>query len=63
MLTIKCSGGGKMIWACFVATETGHVAVTDLTVKSSVYQSILETNVKPSVWQLKLGFKLGHATG
>lgn len=52
-----------MIWACFVATETGHVAVTDLTVKSPVYQSILETNVKPSVWQLKLGFKLGHATG
>lgn len=52
-----------MIWACFVATGTGYVAVTDLTVKSSVYQSILETNAKPSVWQLKLGLKLGHATG
>lgn len=33
----------------------GHLGVTELTVNASVYWSILESNLRPSVWQLKLG--------
>jgi len=45
-----------MIWACSAATGPGHLAVIEFTMNSSVYQSILESNVRPSVWQLKLGW-------
>jgi len=54
--TVKHGGGGLMIWACSAATGPGHLAVIESTMNSSVYQSILESNVRPSVWQLKLGW-------
>ena len=54
MPTVKHSGGGLMIWACVVATVPGHLAVAESTVNSSVYQSILESNVRSRVCQLKL---------
>lgn len=31
----------------------GHLTVTEQNMNCSVYQSVLESNVKPSVWQLK----------
>lgn len=52
---VKHRGGGVMIWACFTATGPGQLVVIEVTTNFSVYQSILEPNVKPSVWQLKLG--------
>jgi len=51
----RLGGGGMMIWACFAATGPGHLAVIKSSMNSSVYQSILESNVRPSVQQLKLG--------
>ena len=42
-----------MICGYFSATGAGHLAAVESTMNSSDYQSILETNVKPSVWQLK----------
>ncbi|MEE6515924.1 hypothetical protein FKM82_025084 [Ascaphus truei] len=53
--TVKHGSGGVMIWACFAATGPGNLAVIESTMNSSVYQSILESNVRPSVRQLKLG--------
>lgn len=44
-----------MNWACFKATGPGHLSVIELTTNFSVYQSIPETNIRPSVWRLKLG--------
>lgn len=42
-----------MIWVCFAATGHVHLAVTESTMKSSVYQSVLELNVQ---FQLNLGW-------
>lgn len=42
----KHSGGGVMIWAWTRGNES--------TVNSSIYQNILESNMRSSVWQLKL---------
>ncbi|MEE6519334.1 hypothetical protein FKM82_031075 [Ascaphus truei] len=53
--TVKHGGEVVMIWACFAATGHGNLAVIESTMHSSVYQSILESNVRPSVEQLKLG--------
>ena len=53
--TVKHGGGGLMFWACSAATEPGHLAVIESTMNSSGYQSIQESNVRPSVPQLKLG--------
>jgi len=55
--TVKHGGGGLMIWPCSAATGPGHFVVIESTMNSSVYQSILESNVSPSVWQLKLESK------
>lgn len=44
-----------IIWAYFVATRPGHLVATELTTNSSVYQSIIELNVRPSFLPLKLG--------
>ncbi|MEE6512677.1 hypothetical protein FKM82_019812 [Ascaphus truei] len=52
---VKHGGGVVMIWASFAATGPGNLAVIELTMNSSVYQSILESYVRPSVRQLKLG--------
>jgi len=48
ILTVEHGGGGLMMWACSAATGPGHLAVTESTMNSSVYQSILESNVKPA---------------
>ena len=47
--TVQHGGGGLMIWACSAATGPGHLAVIESTMNSSGYQSILESNVRPSV--------------
>ena len=52
---VKHGGGGLIIWACSAATGPGHLAVIESTMNSSGYQSIPESNVRPSVPQLKLG--------
>ena len=46
---------GVMICVCFAGTEAGHLAVVVLTMNSTVYQSILESTVRSSVQQLKIG--------
>ena len=53
--TVNHSGGGVMIWACFAATGPGPLAVIESTMNASVYQSILKSNVRPSVQQPILG--------
>lgn len=49
-------GGGVMIWPCSATTEPGHPAFMNLTMNSSVHLSILESNMRLSVGQLKLGW-------
>ena len=44
-----------MIWACFAATGTGRLAVTESTMNCSVHQSVLKSAVRPPVQQRKLG--------
>lgn len=44
------------------STGPGHIAITETTMNSFVYQSIFESNVKPSAWQIKLGSNWVHAT-
>lgn len=58
-LHTKCQhgGGGMMIWAWFSVTGPGHPAITESTMHFSIYQRILEQNVRPSVWQLTLSPK------
>lgn len=41
----------------FAATRLKKATATELTMNSFVDQSILEFNMRPSVWQLKLGAK------
>jgi len=48
MPAVKHSGGGLMIQVCFAAKGLGHFAVTESNMNSSVYQSILESKVRPS---------------
>lgn len=43
-----------MIWAGFVFTGIHHVII-ELTVNSSVYQIVLESNARTSVQELKPG--------
>lgn len=40
--------------ACFVVMS-GHLAVIESTVNFPVYQNIIESHLRPSVWQLRLG--------
>lgn len=42
---VKHSSGG-MIWACFAATGSGRLAVTESTMNFFVNQNILESNVR-----------------
>ena len=53
--TVKHGGGGLMIRACFTATGPQHLAVLKSTMNSSLYQRIPDSDVGPSVWQLKFG--------
>ena len=46
--TVKHGGGGLVIWACFAATGPGHLAVIESIINSSVYQSILVSNLSDS---------------
>lgn len=46
--TVKHSGG-RMIQACFAATGPRHLVVLESTMNSSVYQSIIESNMRLSV--------------
>lgn len=51
--TVKHSWG-MMIQACFAATGPRHLVVLESTMNSSVYQSIIESNMRLSVWQFDL---------
>lgn len=45
-------GGGRVMnWICFVAKGLGNFPVIELTMNSSVFQSVLESNVRPSKTQ------------
>lgn len=55
-LTFSQSGGRGMFLVCDAA---GDLTVIESTTNSSVYQSILESNVRPSVQWLKLGQNWG----
>ena len=46
----------RLIWARFAATGRGHLSLIELTMKFSVFQSVLESNVRASVQHLKLGW-------
>lgn len=52
--TVKHGGGGVIIWARSAAVGPWHHAVFESTVNPSVYQSILQSNIRPSIGQLKL---------
>lgn len=53
-----------MIWACLAAKGPGHLPAIKWTMNYSVSQSILESDVMLSVWELNLRrSKLGHAAG
>lgn len=53
-------GRGVMICARFAVTGPGHLAVIELTINSSIYQSSVESNMRPFIQQLKLA-ELDHA--
>lgn len=60
----KHGGGEVMIWACLAAKGPGHLPAIKWTMNYSVSQSILESDVMLSVWELNLRrSKLGHAAG
>lgn len=42
-LNCQHGGGGLLNWAYFAAAGPGHLAVTELNINSSVYQSIIES--------------------
>ena len=57
MPAAKYSGRVLVIGACSAATGPGHLAIIESAINSSVYQSIPESNMWPSVWLLKLVWK------
>lgn len=53
--TAKHGGGGEpMIWACFATTGPWKHAVIGTPMNNTLYYYILETNLRPSVQQLRL---------
>ena len=46
-----------MVWACFVASSPGQLAIIDGAMNSEAYQQILQENVKVSIYELKLNKK------
>lgn len=60
--TVKHGGGGLMTWDCFEGSKPGSVAVTELT-KSSVDQSALDTNLRPSISVLHVPTQLIQMNG
>ena len=52
-----------MIWACSAATGPEHLAVTELTMNSSVYQSIFRVKCVAICLTDKVSLKLGRTTG
>lgn len=59
---VKDSGGGVMIGACFAAMGPGYLVVAEPT-SSSLYQSIIEPNVRPTVLTAKAWSTLSHTIG
>lgn len=59
--SVKRSDGGLGIWTYFAVTGPGHLAVSELNMNASVYQTILESNMRKSV-TAEVWLKLGHVT-
>lgn len=64
---VRHGGGRVMVWACFAATGPGYPPVTELTVKSSVYQKYSRVRCDAicpckapttTEWLKKKGFKV-----
>lgn len=47
--TVKHNDARLRIWTCFAAVGPEHLSVTELTMNSYLYQSILESNLRPSL--------------
>lgn len=58
---VKRSDGGLGIWTHFAVTGPGHLAVSELNMNASVYQTIPELNLRKSV-TTEVWLKLGHVT-
>lgn len=48
MPTVKNGGWGVVIWGCFTTKGSGHFAIIESTLNSSLFQRILEEGVRPS---------------
>uniref|UniRef100_A0A803J4T6 Uncharacterized protein n=1 Tax=Xenopus tropicalis TaxID=8364 RepID=A0A803J4T6_XENTR len=46
ILSVKHGGGSVLVWAFFVASGPGRLAINDGTMNSELYQRILKENVK-----------------
>lgn len=55
--TVKHGGGNIMVWGSFAASGPGQLTIIESTMNSSLYQRVLEDNVRPSVGKLKLNRK------
>lgn len=56
ILSVKHRSGAVMIWGFLAASRPGHLVVTVLTVKSSIYQGSLEANERTSLASFLLNF-------
>lgn len=54
MPSVHHGGGSMTIWACFAATISLYLAVIELSMFPTVYQSFLKSYVRPFLQQLKL---------
>ncbi|MBN3324653.1 TXND3 protein, partial [Atractosteus spatula] len=54
---VKHGGRSIMAWGCFSAVGPGQCVITESTMNSTLYQRVLEENVRPSVKKLKLKHK------
>lgn len=52
--------GGVMVWACFASPGPEHLPVTESNMNSSVCQSTLELNMRPSA---RAWLKVNHPIG
>lgn len=49
-----------MVWGCFAAAGPGRLTIIESTMNSTLYQKVLEENVRPSVKKCKQNWTLQH---